>query len=218
VRGLTQDQEDDLRGFFGGALDVLAGSRSALGPMLERMKYHLPNGDGGWRGYTMGRDGNPHKEELVANDAEERLIAAMVIVARQRIIRSAMATLTRSQAEVLRTVFSPIPEQLVLGLVSAFENRETAAVALLSVAVDTPGASRAKKLRELAERARGRKNQGPSEKARAELADRCLAAKAAIRDAVDAYIAALREVQRAAREAKRRRFAALLQAARQGRP
>ncbi len=218
MRGLTQDQEEELRGYFGGALDVLAGSRSPLGSMLERMKYQLPNNDGGWRGYTMGHDGNPHKDELVMNDAEDRLIAAMAIVARHRIIRSAIVTLSRSQAAVLRTVFSPIPEQLVLGLVSAFDDRETAAVALLSVTVDAPGASRSSKLRELTERTKGRKNKGPSEKAVAELTERRLAAKAAIRDAIAVYVAALGNVQRAAREAKRKRFAELLANARGASP
>ncbi len=213
---LTQDQEDDLRGFFCGALEVAVGCRSALGPALDRARR---SGNRQARHFD-DDDGRPtvFMSELPHNDAEDRLIDAIALIARQRLIRTALATLTRSQAQVLRAVFSPIPEQLVLGLVSAFGDRETAAVALLDVAVDAPGASRRPVLRALVDRAKGdkRKKQGASEKARAELEERRLAAKLAIRSSVDVYVAALRSVQCQAREAKRRRFEALLERARGG--
>ncbi len=217
---LTQDQEEDLRGFFGGALEVAVGCRSPLGSMLERMKYKLPpdNIVGLRRNYYADdkRGAVVGWQPVIVNDAEDRLIEAAMLVARQRIIRGALERLSRAQVEVLRTAFSPIPEQLVLGLVSTFGDRETAAVALLSMSVDAPGASRREKMRAQIERANGdkRKKVGPSEKAAAELNDRRLAAKAAIREAIDGYVAALRDAQRSARESKRQRLAALMAKAR----
>jgi hypothetical protein len=207
---LTQDQEEELRGFFGGALEVAVGCRSPLGSMLDRMKYKLPpDGIVGLRRNYYADDDRGAVvgwQPVIVNDAEDRLIDAAMLVARQRIIRRALHTLSRAQVDVLRTAFSPIPEQLVLGLVSTFGDRETAAVVLLSVSVDAPGASRREKLRALIERANGdkRKKVGPSEKAVAEITDRRLAAKLAIGEAIDRYLIALRDAQRAAREAKRR--------------
>jgi hypothetical protein len=223
VRGLTIDQEDDLRGYFGGLLEVVAGCRSPLGSMLDRMKYQLPRDLGGYQRTFAGVDDVPRGfqtdvagAQAGRHDAEDKLIQAMEIVVRQRTIRAALRAIEPGLAGVLRVVYSPIPEQLVLGLVSAFEDRETAAVAMLGVPVPAPGGSKREKLRALIERANGDKRRkiGPSDKACAELNERRTDAKVKIRAAVDAYVNALRDVQRRAREAKRRRFEMLLAQAR----
>ncbi len=223
VRGLTIDQEDDLRGYFGGLLEVVAGCRSPLGSLLDRMKYQLPRDLGAYQRTSatvedapMGFQTDVSGAQGGRHDAEDKLIEAMGIVARQRTIRAALRAIEPGLAGVLRVVYSPIPEQLVVGLVSAFDDRETAAVAMLGVHVGAPGASKREVLRALIERAKGDKRRkiGPSEKARAELDERRTAAKMNIRAAVDQYVHALRDVQRRGREASRRRFEMLVAQAR----
>ncbi len=208
---LTQDQEDDLRGFFCGSLEVAAGCRSSLGPALDRLQYNLPEGIGAFLTSCYHDDERGLvviQQPLVHNDAEDRLIDCMALIARQRLIRAALRSIPRAAAETLRTAFSPIPNQMVWGLINHFGDRETAAVAIASVELSTPGASKSEKLLRLVTKACN------SPRAADELNARRTAARAAIRDAIDAYAPALRAVLDEARDEKRRRFEELLAKAR----
>jgi hypothetical protein len=198
---LTADQEEDLRGYFCGALEEAAGCRSALGPMLDRMKYQLPLGTGNYQTkFFDDDDGKPivYRAELPhRNDAEDRLIDCMAIVARQRLIREALLAVSRQQAETLRTAFKPIAEQVVWGLVEPFGDRETAAVAVAAVKLDVPGASQWQVLHNLIKRGKGK---GASASAKSEFESRRLAAKTLLRESKQAYATAFREVRKRARE------------------
>lgn len=240
---LSEDDEGDLRAHFCGALEVIAGSRSPLGAMLDRLKFGLPR-DAGYNmtpdgcfddGCSMTRWFQHDDRGLVVYDAkvahrnvaEDRLIDNLELIRRHRMIRVALNTMPREQVEVLQRVYAPIPMGRVWGLVTAFGDRETAAVAVYHAEVEAnderakvvatrdavlvhdgdpiaaehaPGASAWTAINELRKRATG------SPKAKAELASRRDTARREIEQAKAAYAEAIRAVRLAMRAQRRVRF------------
>lgn len=103
-----------MRGYFAGALAVVGGARSHMGPLLDRMKFQLPS--------------TAYHVEI--NDDE-----VVQAVRDERMVREALALCSEDAARVLRAAYGEIPAEASreLGARDAFESRELASVAVLAV-------------------------------------------------------------------------------------
>lgn len=208
---LSEDDEGDLRAHFCGALSVIGGLRSNLGAMLQRMQAARKKGfidpDEQEQGFVKSYYHDEDRGLIVydanvyaRNVAEDNMIQNLENIRRHKAIRVALNLLPRDQVEVLACVYTPVPIGRVWGLITAFGDREHAAVAVHQMSISLPGESQWAALNDL------RKRASSSPKAKAELDARKAIAGEAIEAAKVAYAAAIRAVKLELRLRKRIRF------------
>lgn len=184
TRALSGDEEEDLRAYFTNALATETGDRSSLGAALERARLKLPL---------------PTTSDADMDAAYDRW---RFLSRRMDRVRRRLLELPRAHVDVLRVFYSPVPIGRVLGLVTKFDGREYAAVAVAQVEAPGPGVSQWEALNDLRKRADGQK---AGDKAFDELRGRRESARGAVAAAQAAYVWTGRIVRDAERAERRER-------------
>jgi hypothetical protein len=173
--------ELEIRGFFEGSLETVAGHRSSLGGMLDRLKYGLP--------------------QITASDNECDMGEVMIELAQHGRVRRALLRLPAPYIAALRVCYSPIPLGLVWGLITACggvtgRGREVAALVVSRAAVTAPGASQWLTVDQLRQAASRRKKTAEKSAAADELASMVRDARRDLRAAEEAFDRAWHDVAR----------------------